>query len=205
MTGAASLQENPASLIASSRRALFLDRDGVINVDTGYLHRIEECEFIPGVFDLARRAHALDYAIIVVTNQAGIARGLYSEEIFETFMQWMRAEFDAQGAPLADVYHCPHHPEFGGVLLRMRCACRKPAPGMLLRAAQEWNIDLAASTLVGDSATDIEAAQAAGVQQRVLFGAASTNPAHAHLDCLRATAMSEIEILLDPVTDRAFS
>ena len=205
MTGATTLQINPASSTVGSRRALFLDRDGVINVDTGYLHRIEECEFIPGVFDLARRAHALDYAIIVVTNQAGIARGLYSEQIFETFMQWMRAEFDAQGAPLTDVYHCPHHPEVGGALLRMRCACRKPAPGMLLRAAQEWNIDLAASMLVGDSVTDIEAAQAAGVQRRVLFGAASTSPAHAHLDCLRATTVGEIEVLCEPVTERAVS
>ncbi len=172
------------------RRALFLDRDGVVNVDVGYLHTRTECTFMPGIFELVRRARELDYMVIVVTNQAGIARGYYSEQTFIDFMAWMGAEFEARSAPLTQVYHCPHHPDAGETLYRMTCACRKPSPGMLLRAAKEWEIDLAASIMVGDSPTDIEAAQAAGVSRRVLLGPVTAE--HAHLDCLRASTLDQV-------------
>jgi D-glycero-D-manno-heptose 1,7-bisphosphate phosphatase len=154
--------------------ALFLDRDGVINVDIGYLHRAEDCEFVPGIFEVVRRARRAGYDVFVVTNQAGIARGYYSEETFDSFTRWMLDQFEAEGAPITKVYYCPHHPSAGqGEYLR-ECECRKPAPGMLLQAAREYPVDLTRSVLIGDSATDIDAARTAGVPTRILIGDAKT-------------------------------
>lgn len=154
--------------------ALFLDRDGVINVDIGYLHRAEDCEFVPGIFEVVRRARRAGYDVFVVTNQAGIARGYYSEETFDSFTRWMLDQFEAEGAPITKVYYCPHHPSAGqGEYLR-ECECRKPAPGMLLQAAREYPVDLTRSVLIGDSSTDIDAARAAGVPTRILIGDAKT-------------------------------
>jgi len=95
------------------RPALFLDRDGVINIDHGHVHRIENFEFIPGVFDLVRRANDKGWMVIVVTNQAGIAKGYYTEEAFQILSAWMIDQFQMNGARLDKIYHCPHHPEFG--------------------------------------------------------------------------------------------
>jgi D-glycero-D-manno-heptose 1,7-bisphosphate phosphatase len=148
--------------------ALFLDRDGVINVDHGYVHRIDDFEFIPGIFSLVRRGRELGYRIIVVTNQAGIGRGYYSEAQFLALSEWMQARFEAEGAPLDAIYHCPHHPEHGIGVFRQDSPDRKPRPGMLLRAAKEWNLDLLRSALVGDRASDIQAAVAAGIPHRFL-------------------------------------
>jgi D-glycero-D-manno-heptose 1,7-bisphosphate phosphatase len=155
---------------ASRRRAAFLDRDGVINVDHGYVHRIEDFEFIAGALDAAAQLARLGYALVVVTNQAGIGRGLYTEGDFERLTAWMRERFAAGGAPLAGVYHCPHHPTLALGALRTACDCRKPAPGMLLQAARELGIDLAASVLFGDKCDDVRAGLAAGVGTRVLLG-----------------------------------
>lgn len=155
-----------------SRRALFLDRDGVINVDIGYLHRREDCIFIPGIFELVRRARAAGYDVFVVTNQAGIARGYYSEETFAEFTEWLLLQFVAEGASVTDVYYCPHHPTAGVGKYHTACECRKPAPGMLLRAAREHIIDLSRSVMVGDSEADMVAAKAAGIGARYLLGAA---------------------------------
>lgn len=151
------------------KRALFLDRDGVINIDHGYVHRIEDFEFIPGIFSLVRSARRLGYRIIVVTNQAGIGRGYYSEAQFLDLSNWMQSFFHAKGATLDAIYHCPHHPEHGIGEFRRDSPDRKPKPGMLLRAAKEWQLDLHRSALVGDRASDIEAAVAAGVPHRYLF------------------------------------
>ena len=140
------------------RPALFLDRDGVVNVEKNYLHRIEDFEFIPGVFDSCRHLRSRGYALVVVTNQAGIARGYYTEADYQALTAWMTAQFAEQGAPLDGVYHCPHHPEFSGP-----CSCRKPEPGMLLRAAAELELDLPGSILVGDKESDIAAGIRAGV------------------------------------------
>jgi D-glycero-D-manno-heptose 1,7-bisphosphate phosphatase len=149
--------------MGEKKRALFLDRDGVINVDIGYLHRKEDCVFLPGIFELVRRARRLGYDVFVVTNQAGIARGYYSEETFAEFTRWMLKRFEAEGAPITQVYCCPHHPTAGvGEYLKV-CECRKPAPGMLLRAAQEHQVDLSASIFVGDAVTDMQAGFAAGI------------------------------------------
>ena len=108
-------------------RALFLDRDGVINHEVGYLHRSEDVRWVDGVFSLCRRAKALDYRLVVVTNQAGIGRGLYTTEDFEALMRWMMTEFRAQGATLDAVYHCPFHPEHGVGAWRREHEDRKPA------------------------------------------------------------------------------
>lgn len=145
------------------QRALFLDKDGVINVDHGYVSTPERTDFIGGIFELCRAATKHGYLNVVVTNQAGIARGYYTEQAFLEYMDWVRSEFRKHDTQIDAVYYCPHHPEHGiGEYLR-DCDCRKPKPGMLLAAARDLDIDLAGSILVGDKASDIEAGEAAGV------------------------------------------
>ncbi|EEA01519.1 D,D-heptose 1,7-bisphosphate phosphatase [Burkholderia sp. H160] len=156
------------------RRALFLDRDGVINEDFGYVHREEDCVFIGGVFDLVRTANRAGYLVAVVTNQAGIARGYYTEAQFRDFMQWMQRQFLSRGARIDRVYYCPHHPEAGVGELRKTCACRKPRPGMLESACGEFDLDMQASILVGDKESDMDAAQRAGVGRRYLLAPGGT-------------------------------
>lgn len=157
------------------RRALFLDRDGVINVDHGYVWTPERTDFIDGIFEVIRDARARDYLVIVVTNQAGIARGYYTEAQFKTYMAWVEREMEARGAALDAVYYCPHHPTAGTGAYRRICECRKPAPGMLLRAQREHGLDLSASILIGDKVSDIEAASSAGVGVPLLLGPQQTN------------------------------
>lgn len=152
------------------RRGAFLDRDGVINVDLGYVVRREDFHFVPGALDAARQLAQRGFALVVVTNQSGIARGLYTVEDFARLTQWMRERFAEAGAPLAGVYFCPHHPTEGVGAYRIACDCRKPAPGMLLAAARELGLDLARSVLFGDRHSDLAAAHAAGVPQRILLG-----------------------------------
>lgn len=145
------------------RPALFLDRDGVINEDVGYLHRVEQFRFLPGVLDACKQMHEAGYALVVVTNQSGIARGYYSEVQFQQLTHWMTQQFAQAGAPLAGVYFCPHHPEFAVAGQAVPCSCRKPEPGMLLQAAAELELDLAKSIMVGDKEDDVRAGRAAGV------------------------------------------
>jgi D-glycero-D-manno-heptose 1,7-bisphosphate phosphatase len=152
------------------RRAAFLDRDGVVNIDRGYVYRAADFEFVPHVLEAARQLREAGYALVVVTNQSGIGRGLYSTADYEALTAWMRQQFNEAGAPLAGVYHCPHHPTEAQGVFRVDCACRKPSPGLLLDAARELGLDLARSVLFGDRATDLEAAETAGVPMRVLLG-----------------------------------
>lgn len=144
-------------------RALFLDRDGVINVDYGYVHKPENFEFVEGIFSLCAAAQSSKYLIVVVTNQAGIARGYYSEEQFFSLMNWVKHQFIQRGIALSAVYHCPFHPIHGIGPYRRESADRKPAPGMFLRAALDLDLDLRNSVMIGDQLTDIEAAARAGV------------------------------------------
>ncbi|QHG92162.1 D-glycero-beta-D-manno-heptose 1,7-bisphosphate 7-phosphatase [Sulfurimonas sp. CVO] len=146
------------------KKALFLDRDGIINVELNYLYKIEDFKFIDGIFELCRHYQSLGYLIIVVTNQSGIVRGYYSEADFEKLTSWMINEFAKDGIKITKVYHCPHHPELSGA-----CSCRKPEPGMILEAKKEFDIDLENSILVGDKERDIEAAIAAGIKKSYLF------------------------------------
>lgn len=157
-------------------RALFLDRDGVINHEVGYLHRAEEVRFVDGIFPLCRTARSLSYRLVVVTNQSGIARGLYSTEQFEQLMAWFREEFTREHAPLDAVYHCPFHPEHGVGQFRREHEDRKPGPGMLLRAARDLDLDLEQSILIGDRCSDIAAANAAGLREAFLLAGTETVP-----------------------------
>jgi len=149
---------NPAA-----RRALFLDRDGVINVDHGYVHLPEQTQWVPGIFELCEVAKRHGYELVVITNQAGIARGYYGEAEFASYSQWLREQFAARGLTLRAIYHCPHHPTEGLGEWRRDCDCRKPKPGLLLRAQHELGLDLAHSALIGDKVSDIQAGEAAGV------------------------------------------
>lgn len=153
----------------SYRPALFLDRDGVINVDRAYVSKQEDFEFVDGIFELCRRAKQLGYLIFVVTNQAGIGRGYYTEQDFLTLSDWMCGVFSAQGVVIDKVYFCPSHPEHGVGEHKVDSPYRKPGPGMILQAAEEFGVDLARSVLVGDKETDIQAGVAAGVGCNLLY------------------------------------
>jgi D-glycero-D-manno-heptose 1,7-bisphosphate phosphatase len=146
-------------------RALFLDRDGVINVDRGYVHRIEDFEFVPCIFELTRFVvQELGWPVFVITNQAGIARGIYDEASYLRLTQWMCECFSAQHAPISRVYHCPYHPEHGVGRYRQAHDWRKPMPGMILQAQIDFGLDLPNSVLIGDKISDIEAGAAAGIK-----------------------------------------
>jgi D-glycero-D-manno-heptose 1,7-bisphosphate phosphatase len=151
------------------RPALFLDRDGVINIDRGYVGAPGEFEFVDGIFELCKYATDLEYVLLVVTNQAGIARGYYTERDFLALTEWMCATFRERGAPIAKVYFCPFHPEHGVGEYKRESSFRKPGPGMILQARTEFDIDLKRSVLVGDRETDIEAGVAAGVGCNLLY------------------------------------
>ena len=146
------------------KKALFLDRDGVINVEKNYLYKIEDFEFIEGIFELCQHFIEAGYLIFVVTNQSGIARNYYTEEEFEELTTWMLGVFNQHGIAITHLYHCPHHPDISGA-----CSCRKPKPGMLLQAAQEFDIDLENSIMIGDKERDIEAGINAGLKQNYLY------------------------------------
>jgi D-glycero-D-manno-heptose 1,7-bisphosphate phosphatase len=149
------------------KAALFLDRDGVINVDRHYVWRIEDFEFVPGIFELVEAAVQGGLLPIVVTNQAGIGRGYYTEGDFRRLDDWMHAQFRERGAAIARTYHCPFHPTEGIGDYRRESFDRKPNPGMLLRARADFDLDLSNSVLVGDKDSDIEAGRAAGVRHNV--------------------------------------
>lgn len=151
--------------------ALFLDRDGVINIDHAYVYRKEDFEFVDGIFELVAAAKKAGYLIVVVTNQAGIGRGYYTAADFYELMNWVREQFAARNGCIDGVYFCPDHPEYGLGEYRRESKFRKPAPGMLLQAANELDIDLETSILVGDKVSDVEAGKAAGVGTLLYFGA----------------------------------
>jgi D-glycero-D-manno-heptose 1,7-bisphosphate phosphatase len=151
------------------RPALFLDRDGVINQDHHYVIKKEDFEFIEGIFEVCRHAKQLGYLLIVVTNQAGIGRGYYTEQDFLQLMDWMCRVFRDQNAPIDKIYYCPSHPEAGIGPYKTDSPFRKPAPGMILQAAQEYSIDLSRSVLIGDKESDILAGTAAGVGCNILY------------------------------------
>jgi len=151
------------------RPGLLLDRDGVINEDIGYLHRIEDCRFIDGVFEMTRAFAARGFALAIATNQSGIGRGYYGIHEFEALMRWVCDEFAAHGVSIDAVYHCPDHPTEGIGAYRRENAWRKPGPGMLLQAAADLRLNLARSWCIGDRASDMAAGRAAGVGTLVLL------------------------------------
>ena len=176
--------------------ALFLDRDGVINVDHGYVCRPDQFEFVPGIFELARFwADELGWPIIVVTNQSGIGRGYFDERTYADLTQWMCGRFADEGAAIARVYHCPYHPVDGIGEFRRDHPWRKPNPGMILQAASDLDLDLARSAIVGDKMSDMEAGAAAGIAVRILVGSevargSGRTPSYAHVaDLAQALAL----------------
>jgi D-glycero-D-manno-heptose 1,7-bisphosphate phosphatase len=144
-----------------ANRAVFLDRDGTINIEKGYVHCIDQWEWIPGAVDAIVALKKAGFLVIIVTNQAGIARGYYNETDMANLHAWINDELKPHGAVIDGFYHCPHHPEFGTI---RECECRKPMPGMIFEASREFDIDLGRSWLVGDKVSDIQAGLAAGVQ-----------------------------------------
>jgi D-glycero-D-manno-heptose 1,7-bisphosphate phosphatase len=181
-------------------RALILDRDGVINVNHGYVHTRERFDFVDGIFDACRQARALGYLLIVATNQAGIGRGYYGEAQFHALTDWMCAEFARLGAPLDRVYFCPYHPQHGLGDYRRDAPCRKPNPGMILDAARDYRLDLPACVLVGDKPSDIEAGRRAGVGCNVLY-APGPGPAPAPVPVIRH--LRELSAYLRPAGPRS--
>ena len=143
-------------------KTIFLDRDGVINKEKGYLHRIEDFIFIDGVFEACLSFKKLDYQIIIISNQSGIARGYFTLFDYEKLTKWMLNQFSKKNISILDVFFCPHGP-------KSKCSCRKPQPGMLVDAKNKYDIDLEKSWMIGDKETDIEAANLAGINNTILL------------------------------------
>lgn len=142
-------------------KTIFLDRDGVINKEINYLHKIEDFEFIDGVFEACQFLQSLEYKIIVITNQSGISRGLYTNNDYQIITKWMVSQFMKNNISILDTFHCPHLPDSG-------CNCRKPKPGMLLEAKKKYNINMLESWMIGDKETDITAAISSGINNTIL-------------------------------------
>jgi D-glycero-D-manno-heptose 1,7-bisphosphate phosphatase len=145
------------------KRFVFLDRDGTLVRDTGYPHRPEDYALLPGVAAALRRLQHAGFRLAIVTNQSGIGRGLYGEGDFERFQALLLADLARAGVRIEATYHCPHAPDAA-------CACRKPAPGLLLRARDELGADLTASWVIGDGPADVELAARAGCEGALRIG-----------------------------------
>lgn len=150
--------------------AVFLDRDGVLNEDSGYVYRKEDFVWIEGAQEAVKYLNQLGYLVIVVTNQSGVARGLYSEDDIDALHTWINEELGKIGAHIDAFYYCPHHPEGTVESYRLACNCRKPAPGQLLVAISEWKVDVTQSCLIGDKPSDIECATVAGIRGYLFDG-----------------------------------
>ncbi|TNH77335.1 D-glycero-beta-D-manno-heptose-1,7-bisphosphate 7-phosphatase [Aeromonas sobria] len=150
-------------VVSVSKAAIFLDRDGVINEDTGYVSQVDDFHFLPGVIEALQLLKKKGYLLVVVTNQSGIARGYFSEDDFMNLTEWMDWSLADRDVDLDGIYFCPHHPDHSAP-----CDCRKPAPGMLLLAKQEHDIDMGRSYMVGDKPSDLKAATNANVGHKVM-------------------------------------
>jgi len=183
-------------------RAVFLDRDGTINVERAFLHRPEEFEFIPGAPEAIRLLNEAGFRIIVVTNQSGIARGYYDEAAVDRLHRHMDSELACRGATVDAYYFCPHHPDYGAGQYAIQCDCRKPLDGMLRRGAAEFSIDLSESFMIGDRLVDVEAGLNSGcrpIMVRTGYGAAESSrlppgvPAYdSLLDAVKAVISGEV-------------
>jgi len=144
-------------------KALFIDRDGVINLDKVHVFHKDNFEFNEEIFEICRKFCEEGFLILVITNQAGIAKGIYTEVDFLKLSDWMVRQFRKRKIKISKVYHCPHHPDVTGP-----CDCRKPNPGMLLRAIKEFDLDISECVLIGDKETDMEAGRRAGIPEKNL-------------------------------------
>ena len=143
-------------------KTIFLDRDGVINKEINYLHKIDDFEFTDGIFDACLYFLNLGYKIIIITNQSGISRGYFTESEYQKVTQWMLNQFKYKNISILDVFHCPHGPDSS-------CNCRKPNPGMFLQAKAKHNTDMTKSWMIGDKERDIIAANKAGINNTIML------------------------------------
>ena len=150
------------------KAAVFLDRDGVINVEKDYVYTIDEFEFIEDSIEALKIIQDKGYALVVVTNQSGIARGYYTEEDFLKLTEWMDWCLIDRGVTLDGIYYCPHHPEKGIGKYKVDCNCRKPTAGLIFDAVKQLDIDLGRSVMVGDKVSDIECGKNAGIKRNYL-------------------------------------
>lgn len=143
-------------------KVIFLDRDGIINIDNGYVYKIKNFQFMDNIFEICRYFQKKNYELIICTNQSGIGRGYFSANQYNSLKKWMLDQFNYQGVKILDVLHCPHLPDH-------KCKCRKPLPGMLLSAQMKYNINMDSSYMIGDKETDILAGRAAGLKANILL------------------------------------
>jgi D-glycero-D-manno-heptose 1,7-bisphosphate phosphatase len=155
--------------MADKQRAVFLDRDGTINVEKDYLYKTEDFEFIPGAQEAIKKLKGAGFLVIVVSNQSGVARGFFDEDAVNQLHQHIQDELIDYGTSIDDFYFCPHHPDKGMGAYKLDCNCRKGKPGMLLQAALEHNLDLQHSFMVGDKLADIEAGKRAGCESLLVL------------------------------------
>jgi D-glycero-D-manno-heptose 1,7-bisphosphate phosphatase len=148
--------------------AVFLDRDGTLNHDTGYLYRIADFRWLPGAVNAIRALNGGGYYVFVVTNQSGVARGLFEETAIRDLHEWMNIELRAAGARIDEIRYCPHHPEASVAAYRTVCSCRKPAAGMLLELMRRWPIIRERSIMIGDQESDAAAGKAAGIASAIV-------------------------------------
>ena len=156
---------------------IFLDRDGVINEDIGYLSKWEDFKFRKGVIEALEILNNTNYKLIIVTNQSGIARGYYSEQDYQELTRKMVSYLRDLDIHFDGIYHCPHHPNFD-----IKCECRKPSPGMILKGAKKLNIRLSRSILIGDKLTDIQAGINAGIKKLYYIKSSLDNPSSEKLE-----------------------
>ena len=159
--------------MTSGNHAVFLDRDGVINVDYGYVSRSTDFDFIPGVIEGLRRFQDHGFKLIVITNQSGIARGIYTSDDYYRLTEYYCTYLSAHGVFIDGVYHCPHHPQYTSLIGFQKCDCRKPQPGLIYKASIDHNISLYRSLMIGDKASDVLAAYHAGIPTRFLVSSNS--------------------------------
>ncbi|MDP8162283.1 D-glycero-beta-D-manno-heptose 1,7-bisphosphate 7-phosphatase [Pasteurella skyensis] len=179
------------------QKAIFLDRDGTLNIDYDYVHKIDDFDFIEGVIPTLRKFKEKGYLLVLVTNQSGIGRGIFTEEQFLELTQWFDWSLAEQGIDFDGIYYCPHHPEKALGEYKQECDCRKPKPGMFLQAIDELNIDPAQSFIVGDKLSDILAGENAGVKTKVLVrtGHKLTEKAIAKADYVLDSLVDLLKIL----------
>lgn len=178
-------------------RALFLDRDGVINLDVGYAYHPNQIEFVPGIFEFCEKFQAAKYLLIVVTNQSGIGRGYYTESQFLHLSKWMADQFEQHNVFLKRTYYCPHHPVHAKGKYLQKCGCRKPAPGLIIEAINDYNIDPNTSIFIGDKESDMQAANSAGIVNRIFLGTTNSD-SEATIELANLQDLQVVEHLLVP-------
>ena len=198
MTAIAAMMAKSASSAITARRAAFIDRDGVLNQDLGYVHRWRDFRWLPGAISALAALQQQGFALVVVTNQSGIGRGMYTEAAVDALHGHMREALREQGVALTDICVCPHHPQALLPQYRQLCDCRKPRPRMILRAAREHGLQLAGSRLFGDKPSDIQAGRAAGVGCCWLIGSEAVAVA-----CGADGAAASLQSAVHALRDRA--